>query len=270
MTALDQIERQLREAVAARRRRRRPRPLVLVTSVAAGIAAVVLVLGGAPSRDDEREVSTPPAPFLAPDPDKIVYVRARTVHTDKPGTRDVFVLEEWHRGRETHRIDIGTNADGSTGALDHVIDANGVMRQIAVDRPAGSKAQTGGTITGDYRVFRASQGGDAANVIASEQAGYLADFRARLAESTLDRSQSLTFAGRPARRYHLPPERHRVDPDRSYFVDRVTGAPLGFISRPRFSPTQVSTSTQTVESIQILDPTPENLAELRTLTFKRR
>jgi hypothetical protein len=274
MTALDQIERQLRDATVARRRRRRARPLLVLTLAAACVAAVVVLDGGAPPPTDEREVSAPSVAYLAPDPDKIVYVHATTVHTDQEGRRDVFVTEEWHRGRETHRIVSGTNSDGSTAALDHVIDEHGVMRQIAADTPAGAKPEAGAAITGDYRVFHASRGGDAANVIASEQAGYLADFRTRFEQGTLDPAEQLVFAGRPARRYRVASDPARFGPhtpDQAYYVDRDTGAPLGFTSQLRVNRKQVAmTSTQTVDSIEILDPTPANLAKLRTLTFKRR
>jgi len=279
MTAFDQLERQLREATVARRRRRFSRPLAVLALAAACVAAFLVVEAGGPrQRDDEREATAPMVPFLAPDPDKIVYVHATTVTIRPGGLRDVLVTEEWHRGRETHRIVSGTNADGSIAALDHVIDEHGTMRQIGADKPAGAKPEA--EITGDYRVYhsRPRSGDeatdDATNVIATEQAGFLAGFRKGIAHGRLDPREDLTFAGRPARRYHVGPDPARTgphSPDQSFFVDRDTGAPLGFVSTLQLNPDEAPmTSTQTVDSLQLLDPTPANLARLRTLTFKRR
>jgi hypothetical protein len=139
-----------------------------------------------------------------------------------------------------------------------VISRDGVLRQI--------------NEAGEYRVIRSRENADARNVIAREQTGYLADFHRRLTEGTLDSAESV-FAGRPARRYHVPHDPKRVGPvgpDQSYYIDRETGAPLGFTSELQLNPRGPSIKVkETVETIELLDPTRENLAKLRTLTLKR-
>jgi hypothetical protein len=265
MTALDTLARQLNLAAAARRRRRRRASsgLVLVAVAAAALAALVLVDRGAAPVSDERSVTNNPAPgFIAVDPDKIVYVRAITVHLDRVNgkqERTRTVLEEWHRGRETHRLVRGFNADGSTIALDHVISADGTMRQINEE--------------GEYRVFRPTDNEDAKQVIASEQAGFLAGFQSRIRRGALDPSPGIEFNGRPAYRYRVTDETQGSTPsgpEQTYFVDRATRKPLGSSSVMTFGRERVSEARQTIERLEQLEPTEEHLAKLRTLTLERR
>ena len=247
MTAFDVLERQLHDATRRRRRGRKPLA-VLALAAAAVLAALVLLDGGTQTTPpaDEREVAPAPVAYLSPDPDKIVYVRATSLNQDRERT----VLEEWHRGDETHRLVRSTDEDGKERALDHVITADGVMHQINGE--------------GRYHVIRKTDGDDARTVIGQEQAGFLADFRRRFSQGTLDLAEH-TFNERPAVRYHVPHDPKRVQ---SYYLDRETGAPLGFTSELESSPgLRVK---QVVDEIRVLDPTPENLAKLRELTVRRR
>jgi hypothetical protein len=254
MTAFDVLERQLHDATRRRRRGRKPLA-VLALAAAALLAALVLLDGGTQTNDtppaDEREVAPAPVTYLSPDPDKIVYVRATSLNQDRERT----VLEDWHRGDETHRLIRWTDPDGKQWAVDHVITADGVMHQINEE--------------GRYHVIRKTAGDDARTVIGQEQAGFLADFRRRFSQGTLDPAEH-TFNERPAVRYHVPRDRKRVGPDQSYYLDRETGAPLGFTSEMSLNPGQRMRVKQVVDEIRVLDPTPENLAKLRELTLRRR
>ena len=255
MTAFDVLERQLHDATATRRRRRGPRPLGALVLVAAAVIAALVVLDTAPPpRSDERSVTAPPVAYLSPDPDKIVYVRATSV--DQDGSP--MTVEDWHRGQETRRLLRWTDKDGKQWANEHVISRAGVMEQVNEE--------------GEYRVIRRTDMEDARNVIDAEQAGFLADFQQRFAAGTLD-PVPREFAGRPAYRYHVPNDPAQVGPrgpDQSFYVDRVTGAPLGFTSELEMNPSQVLRTTQTVDKIEFLDPTSENLARLRKLTLEIR
>ena len=247
MTAFDVLEQQLHDATRRRRRGRKPLA-VLALAAAAVLAALVLLDGGTQTTPpaDEREVAPAPVAYLSPDPDKIVYVRATSLNQDRERT----VLEEWHRGDETHRLVRTTDKDGKERALDHVITADGVMHQINGE--------------GRYHVIRKTDGDDARTVIGQEQAGFLADFRRRFSQGTLDPTEH-TFNERPAVRYHVPHDPKRVH---SYYLDRETGAPLGFTSELESSPgLRVK---QVVDEIRVLDPTPENLAKLRELMLRSR
>jgi hypothetical protein len=267
MSAFDTLERQLHDA--ASRRRRRPALLLVPALIVAAIAALLVVNGGGsgtvPADEKEAVATLMPAAtpaFVTVDSNKIVYVHATTVaidHTNGGDRKPTSVTEEWHRGRETHRLVTGTNADGSSFSLDHVIEADGTMHQVNEE--------------GTYRVIRGSDANDAAkdaaNVIADEQAGFLESFRNRYEPGSLDPSGDVTFAGKPAYRYHIAADANR-SPDQSYYIDRTNGEPLGFTSTLDLDPSSSVTATQTVDTIEFLDPTPENLAKLRTLTLKRR
>lgn len=270
MTVLPQLERQVRRSAHAthpaprhRHRHRRGRVVVPVAALALAAASYALL---APSHDvhrsvppaDEREVTAPPprVVFFAPDPDKIVYVRSRT----RDGNGGTIIVEEWHRGREDHRVERWRNpSEGDRlWEADRLVSADGVMRQIDEE--------------GEYRVIRPSQSEDAANVSAQRQAGFLAEFRRNAEQGQLDPAPA-EFAGRPALRYRAGGgggDPVRPEPVRSYYVDRETGKPLGMTTRWRINPDQVLHTTQTVEAIEELDPTPQNLAKLREFVLERR
>jgi hypothetical protein len=250
--------------------------------VGAAIALVVLLVSGGDRGTigaDEREAVARPAaaatpPYVRVDPNKIVYIHAAItdVEDTKGSTHEnTLVLQEWHRGRETHRLE----TDGACTSLDHVIDADGTMHQIDE--------------LGRYRVIRGSNADDAskdaANVSADEQTGFLESLQKLYTAGILDPSEDVTFAGRPAYRFHIAATpakgpRNRTPghgfsvtppgPDQSYFIDRATGEPLGYTSTMQFGPAEKRTASETADRIELLDPTPENLAKLRTLTLKRR
>jgi hypothetical protein len=273
-----------------------PRIALVAVAVIAVIAVVALVadLSGSP------RTLTPGAYDLAAkayaqtsaQPGEIVHTVATTERTETTAageTRETGSIEEWHRGQETHRIErYGTG--GSQVALDHVIDADGVMRQVNAD--------------GGYRIVRKSDNEDAANVIAQQQAGFVEEFRQRYERGELDPAGDVQFAGRPARRYLVsgkdnaapgPPGGPRLlGPEQAYYIDRETAEPLGYtstmklnqsdgISRPGPRPPlrapragqrpptpTIMRFVETVRTIERLEPTPENLRRLRTLSLPRR
>jgi hypothetical protein len=216
-------------------------------------------------------------------PGQILYTRVvgSTVVTDASGThpRDTVTIEEWHRGRETHRLETYRSPEGKlTAALDHVIGADGVMRQI--DEQGG------------YRIVRPSDNQDAASVIANQQAGVIEEFRRRYIQGRLDAAGDATFAGRPARRYVVVPQPAviapqgspfrgapaPVEPKQAFYVDQETGMPLGYTSSlPLALPadggvpqTGTTTFEETVRAVKHLTPTSNNLAKLHHFLLPRR
>ncbi len=177
-------------------------------------------------------------------------------------------IEEWHRGRETHCLE----RYGPATALDHVIDADGVMRQI--------------TEACAYRIVRPSDNEDAADVIGQQQAGFVEDFRKRYEEGRLDPDGDVQFAGRPARRYVVSDENtsdqplvnRPPQPEQTFYIDRETGEPLGYTSIMKTGVSDGQGRTVlglmryelTVRTIERLPATAENLANLRTFTLPRR
>ena len=213
---------------------------------------------------------------------EIVHTLARFERTEN-GTLQNGTIEEWHRGDETHRIETYYSANGDvTAALDHVIDADGVMRQVTED--------------GSYRIIRASDNEDAANVIAQEQSGFIEQFRQAYERGQLDSTGDAPFAGRPARRYVVSADQNTpktvvmngktvpapaglpAGPQQVFYIDRDTAQPLGYTSTMHMNISSGqggSTPTtlryvEAVKTIEQLAATPENLAKLRTLSLKRR
>lgn len=208
-------------------------------------------------------------------PDQIVHTVAtieRTETTAAGETRETGSVEEWHRGQETHRIERYGTGDRQV-ALDHVIDADGVMRQVDEN--------------GAYRIVRTSDNQDAATVIAQQQAGFVEEFRHRYERGQLDPAGDVQFAGRPAQRYlvsgntnaaaggHGPP---LPGAEQAYYIDRETSEPLGYTSTMKMnmsdgkggSTPTIMRVVETVRTIERLAPTPENLRALRTLSLPRR
>jgi hypothetical protein len=259
-----------RERPRARARRRFVVPAVFLVVVALTAAALLI---DSPEASRPLDLAARAYARTSAPPDQIVYtlVTSTFIRTRASGEeeRETGRVEEWHRGAETHRLETYFSQHGTRTALEHVIDADGVMRQISDD--------------GSYRIVRKSDNEDAANVIAKEQAGFVADFRRRYEHGELDPAGDLRFAGRPARRYRISrpayPEQPQLvpPPDQAYYVDRETGAPLGFTSTARTNtmtdaePVETTTRiVQTVRAIRRLDPTPENLRKLRTFILPRR
>lgn len=203
--------------------------------------------------------------------DEILYTLATTT-SERPtasGTlkREDGSIEEWHRGRETHRLE----RYGPETALDHVIDADGVMRQISDD--------------GAYRIIRPTDNEDAAGVIAEQQAGFVEQFRRRYERGQLKPGGDVRFAGRPARRYIVSPV-PSTDPainqppqaEQTFYIDRETGKPLGYTSTltTNFNDGEGKNFAATmhyelvVRSIKQLPATQENLAKLHGFSLSRR
>jgi len=203
--------------------------------------------------------------------DEILYTLA-TATSERPapsGTlkREEGSIEEWHRGRETHRLE----RYGSETALDHVIDADGVMRQISDD--------------GAYRIIRPSDNEDAANVIAEQQSGFVEQFRRNYEQGRLDPAGDVRFAGRPARRYVVSPQpstdpaiNRPPQPEQTFYIHRETGEPLGYTStldanlsdgEGKAFPANMQYEL-IVRTIKQLPPTQENLAKLHGFSLPRR
>ncbi len=257
-----------RESSAVRRRLRVP--AVAVIFAAAAVVAVALL--GISRGPDSLALAARAYAQTSAGPGEIVYTLATSVRTNNlTGTleRETGTIEEWHRGTETHRLETYVSQHGTRTALDHVIDAAGVMRQV----DAG----------GRYRIIRPSDNKDAANAIAQQQAGFIQEFRRRYERGELDPAGDVQFAGRPARRYIVaatpaagpqPPS-----PQQAFYVDRDSGAPLGYTSDLQLPGGAGNSATpqarsfrvvETVRTIRRLTPTPENLRKLRTLTLPRR
>jgi hypothetical protein len=263
----------------ARSPRRLPKPAIALAAVMAVAGVAVLVDPPAPQALDLAAKAYAQTTAAA---DQIVHTVATTERTETTSagrTRETGSLEEWHRGKETHRLE-KYSTGGTPVALDHLIDADGVMRQVSED--------------GSYRVVRNSDDprwpacaapcGDSANATAQQQAGFVEDFRRRYERGELDRAGDLQFAGRPARRYLVSAE--DVNPggrplpglEQAFYIDRETGAPLGYTSTTKMKIRDLdggSTPTtmrfvQTVRTIERLDPTPENLKKLRTFSLARK
>jgi hypothetical protein len=272
--------------------RRRPRLVLPAAAISLGVVltASVLLADG-----DRSSPPTAPARPAQPKPlslalaaqayanttpigPQIVYSRIRsdvTFHTSTPQgstgvQRATGTIEEWHRGRETHRLErYDATATEPAASLDHVIDRHGVMRQIDEN--------------GRYRIIRKSDGSDAAHVIAGQQAGFIADFRARYEKGELDPTADVRFNGRPARRYVVDsspggPAGAELGQEQAFYIDRETGEPLGATTTstapvPRGSTERgpvVAEGKLLVESIKLLPPTPANLRVLHTLTLLQR
>jgi hypothetical protein len=201
--------------------------------------------------------------LTSPEADQILYTRATTLseRTSPSGTleREAGSLEEWHRGRETHRIE----RYGARTALDHVIDAEGVMRQITDD--------------GGYRIIQPTDNEDSATVIDQEQDGFVQHFRERYEQGRLDPAGEVQFAGRPARRYLVEPTPaagseqppRPLRPELAFYVDRETGRPLGYTSELDLGDGTFRYEL-VVHEIEQLPATEENLAKLRTHSLPRR
>jgi hypothetical protein len=292
MSALPDLERDLlaaadrwlpqRETPIARRTRwiRVAVGAAALAGVAAGVAVVLVVTVGGQSQALALAARAYKQTTVIPG--QILYTRAVviTTITDAKGTRqrDTDTIQDWHRSLESHRLEIVRSHTGKvTAALDHVVSADGVMRQI--DEQGG------------YRIVRPSDNHDASEVIADQQAGLIGEFRRRYEESRLKPAGDVEFAGRPAFRYTVIPKppivapglrRHEVpppvEPDENYYVDRETGMPLGFTGSmaitvdPRGGVPQpgITTSVETVQAIERLAPTSSNLAKLHRFVLPRR
>lgn len=239
----------LRAIVATPRKRRRRRAALLLAPVTGAAAVAALLLAPAGSTDLAARAYAQTAPAA----DAILYVRT-TTHTVMPPSRSgvreqTFRRERWQQGGRWRSV---------MRYQDEVFvefrDADGVLHL-----PDGTKA-------------RREDGGDAEDYIDRSTPGFLATFRKAYENGTLDESGEARFAGRAAKRYVVR-ERDNVS---EYFLDAETGEPLGSRQRLALYKAEIGRDrrptagkpmghmeiTETVEALQQLPPTPENLAKL--------
>lgn len=246
-------------AAPRRTRRRRAnrlgRALVALTAAAAVAVGVAFVApGAAPDLAAEAYAQ------MAPDPERILYVRTRMQATiDTPGRDDVeaSTTELWQRAGLFHRI---TRYDGTPAKLsDETLDADGVLRLRS---------------NGDERTLRPEDGDEQRQAIIDRMSDFVTSFRRDYERGHLDESGDVTFAGRPARRYVVASAEAREE----YYLDAETGAPLGSkrvhtmhevragedgTPRPeRGTPSGTATYVTVVEALDHLPPTEENLAKV--------
>ncbi|MEV4419180.1 hypothetical protein AB0L40_04295 [Patulibacter sp. NPDC049589] len=179
--------------------------------------------------------------------------------------RERYRDESWAYGKESHTVTSIFPPDRRPMVADHVTGTDGVMHHIDND--------------GMYRIVRPSDNEDSANVIATEQAGFVAEFRKSYERGQLDPAGDTTYAGRPARRYIVrDPRRPERGFAQSFYLDRKTGAPLGMITEsqafignaPESDGPTTMRYASVVRKLAALPPTAENLRNLRTPTIVRR
>jgi hypothetical protein len=274
-------------------RTRRGRGLLLTPLIALVlvVAVVVVILAASPSvpvRTTGRGSLALAAQAYARTraaPDTILHTVVISEHIQTTATgrvRDTSTLEEWHRGRETHRIERFYSAAGRlSAALDHVIDADGVMGQV--------------DLHGGYRIVRPTENEDAANVIAQQESGFIEQFRHLYERGRLAPGGTTQFAGRPAQRYVVSAQENTpkiningrtvpappgmaLGPEQAFYIDRETGLPLGFTSTMRMNtsdgrggsvPTTMR-AVETVQKIEQLPAAPQNVGKLRRFILPRR
>ena len=217
----DRLEQELAQAESRHRPGRQRRVPVGpgLALVAVAVVAVVLVL--AAGGDRER-----PAPS-APPAGAIHYVRS-VIEADVPGRRhERIVTEEWRRGAEAHRVERYSLGPG----IDSVVDREGVMRVRFS--------------SGRSRVVRARDNADSRRSIREARQGLVAEFEAWVAAAK-PRRGTFTYAGRSARRLvhrqviravdqNGNPLESSLGPRRLLYVDRRTGAPLGWTLTEHYS-----------------------------------
>jgi hypothetical protein len=252
------------QAPAPRMRRRARRRIALgltATALAVGAFGAVAVVDG-------------PGPDLAAkayaqtsDAGSVLYVRAHVesdLSAEKPdGSRlsdqHSATTESWlHGDRARLYADFGTE-----GWSDSELRADGSIR-----------FRNG---YGQDLVLHDSDGPDAAEQRKRLSQNFVAQFRREYQQGTLDAAGTTTFAGKRAQRYvvdssGVAPGVARVHSSPvtwtehdEFFVDAADGTPLGSIRTSTSvmdGRTSVARTTETLEAIEHLPPTPENLAQL--------
>jgi hypothetical protein len=143
-------------------------------------------------------------------------------------------------------------------------------------RPDGSVRFRNGD--GQDEVTTDADGPDAQTWHQQLQQNFVSEFRREYQKGTLDPAGTAEFAGRRAQRYTV--DSHGDSPavprlkipagtwteHREFFLDPEDGTPMGSISESTTSipghPVRTSRRVETVEAIDHLEPTPENLAKL--------
>jgi hypothetical protein len=240
----------LRAIVATPRRPRRRRAALLLAPVTGAAAVAALLLAPTGSTDLAARAYAQTAPAN----DSILYVRTtmrqRMVVRGRTERDETSRRERWQQGARWHSI---LHHQGEV--YEEVRGADGVLHL-----PDGTTA-------------RREDGGDAQDYIDRSEPGFLTNFRRAYESGRLDESGDARFAGRAAKRYVVV---DRYGGRSEYFLDAETGAPLGSSQRmvmfaPKIGPDRRPAVgkpngylflTETVEALQQLPPTPENLAKL--------
>jgi hypothetical protein len=235
------------------RRRRRFLLALPAGALAAAAAAVIVFTGGStPDLAAQAYAQTSQA-------GDILYVRARVV-SQFGSDRLEMTRENWlYRDRARRHDDVGAR-----GWSDMELRPDGSVRFRNRD--------------GQDVVTTDADGPDAQSWHQQLQQNFVADFRRNYQKGTLDPAGTAEFAGRRAQRYvvdtsGIAPAVPRLKiregtwtDHREFFVDADDGTPLGSIQESTTSipgrPAMSSRVVETVEAIEHLDPTPENLAKL--------
>ena len=231
-----------------RRSRRRRASLALVPVIAAAAAALVLLPGGS------TDLAARAYAQSAPQADSILYVRTTTIGKVRFPGHDgdtEMVTDRWQQGERwravtRHNDGISIETRGADGVLSF----------------------------SDGETARRADGPEMQEYIDRRSIGFLAEFRRDYERGKLDESGAAEFAGRPATRYVVD----TPEPGNSaeYFLDAETGMPLGSrlvfgMHEPKRAPggglrsgklIGSATYVVTVDALEQLPPTPENLAKL--------
>ena len=236
--------------------RRRHRRLVLALpagALAAAAAAVIAVTGGStPDLAAQAYAHTNEA-------GKILYVRTRS-EFEFQGKRDVTTSESWlYRDRGRSHADFG----------------KGEWSDMELRADGSVRFRNG---FGQDEVTTDADGPDAQSWHQRLQQNFVSEFRRNYEKGALDPAGTTEFAGRRAQRYTVDARgvapavpRMKIPAGTwtshgEFFVDADDGTPLGSISESTTTvpgrPAQATRSVETVEAIDHLEPTPENLAKL--------
>ncbi|WP_028063052.1 hypothetical protein [Solirubrobacter soli] len=235
------------------RRRRRFMLALPAGALAAAAAAVIAFTGGStPDLAAQAYAQTSQAR-------DILYVRARVV-SQFGSDRLEMTRENWlYRDRARRHDDVGAK-----GWSDMVLRPDGSVRFRNRD--------------GQDVVSTDADGPDAQSWHQQLQQNFVAEFRRNYQKGTLDPAGTAEFAGRRAQVYVVDTSgvapavpRFKIregtwTDHREFFIDADDGTPLGSIqestTKTPGQPAMTSRVVETVEAIEHLEPTPENLAKL--------
>jgi hypothetical protein len=250
----DEVERIVRAAAPAPSRARpRVRPRLVLAGVAAAAVAAALVAinvgsGGSPDLAAKAYAQTNPGR-------DVLYVRTRTNVEGLPGGQ-VETSEQWLRGDQVHTVHRIT-FEGKTFVSDQVLGSDDVLH-IKLS-------------TGEEQTVRPTDRGESPEIIRGVREGLagrgmVAQYRVFYERGKLRDEGAATFAGHAARRYATdlsgqPGDASARQVRAEYYLDAQTGAPLGAVVQGR-DDKGTFRFVETVEAIDHLPPTPENLAKL--------
>ncbi|CAA9520059.1 MAG: hypothetical protein AVDCRST_MAG13-3315, partial [uncultured Solirubrobacteraceae bacterium] len=249
----------------------RPRPLARPAAVLAAAAVVAAGVWAVPGGGGRLDLAAA-AYAQTSDAGDVLFSRiaVRTV-VDLPGRRDVTVstIKQWRRGEQS----LTRVTFGHEGERPQVVDAVFATTGMPRDRSSSDPLPP----------IDPDEGAEERELLARARHGFVEDFRRSYERGLLQDDGDATFAGRPARRYVVAapgPEGVRQE----IYLDAGTGAPLGSVDRsPVYrdaggaddaedggpparrageEPVGSVVSVTTVETVERLAPTPENLARL--------